>query len=190
MRMVTSSLPNPTRSDYPMMVTSYWFARERAAEFDPVTIISLMDPGAPYSVPAGANLKEHIKIGVHDAPSDHPALRKQYTVPTEGHVRRIIEFAQSWDGSGRVLVHCTGGVSRSTAAALVLLSARNPGREIEIARLIRTRGPWASPNPLIVRIADKLLGRRGALISAFVKMGPPAMSGVPEPIFLPSVFSD
>jgi predicted protein tyrosine phosphatase len=186
--MLTEPRGNAARNEEPVMVASYWLARERAAEFNPATIISLMDPGTDYDVPAGPNLKEHIKIDLHDAPSDDPAFRSQFTVPTKHHVQRILRFAQSWDGSGRVLIHCAGGISRSTAAALVLLAARNLGREIEIAQLLRARGPWVSPNPMIVKIADKLLGRKGVLVSAYVRMGPPTMRGVPEPIFLPGIF--
>jgi predicted protein tyrosine phosphatase len=188
MRMVTDPITNAVGNDEAMIVTSYWTARERAVEFDPTTIISLMDPDDSYSVPAGPSLREHIKINVHDAVSSEFTNPTRYVVPTEAHVRRIIDFASRWDGVQRTLVHCTAGVSRSPAVALVLLAARNPGHEIQIALLLRKRGPWASPNPLIVKIADKLLGRKGVLVSAFVKMGPPTMRGVPEPIFLPGIF--
>ncbi|MGH8729909.1 MAG: hypothetical protein ACREV9_17510 [Burkholderiales bacterium] len=41
--------------------------------------------------------------------------------PTEADVRRIIELADSLRSSvGKVLVHCEAGVSRSSAAALIM----------------------------------------------------------------------
>jgi hypothetical protein len=43
-----------------VIISSYWLARERAAEIDPRFIISLMDPGSGYSIPSGSNLEHHL----------------------------------------------------------------------------------------------------------------------------------
>jgi len=167
-----------------LMLTSFWWALERAATFDPAGILSLMDPGSPYSVPSGPSFVEHIRLEFHDVVSDSPkdALR---VAPSIAHVQCILDFAKRWDGRTRVLVHCTAGVSRSPAAAIAILSARNPGQEREIARLLRIRAPWVNPNLRIIRLADDLLGRRGALIRAVVGMGQPSMHGLTEPVLLP-----
>jgi len=170
-----------------LMVTSYWWAQARASAFDPRTILSLMDPGATYSIPSGPSMVEHVRLEFHDVVMDSPtdALR---VAPSPTHVKRILDFATAWDGQSRLLVHCTAGVSRSPAAALAILSARNPGQEREIARLLRLRAPWVNPNLRIIRLADDLLGRRGDLIRAVISMGEPSMRGVPEPILLPGLF--
>jgi len=167
-----------------IFVTSYWIARERAADIDPRFIISVMDP-SNYSVPSGPSLEVHIRINFHDIASDEVEYAEPYVVPNAGHVRRIIEFARAWDGRGRVLVHCMAGVSRSSAAGLILLATRHPGHERAIARLMRERGPWLNPNPLLVRLADNHLGREGSLIAALDAMGEPRMEGVMEPVELP-----
>jgi predicted protein tyrosine phosphatase len=53
----------------------------------------------------------------------------------------------------------------------------NPHRnEIEIARQIRARSPIASPNRLIVTLADKALGRDGRMLRALDEMGPGSMT--------------
>jgi predicted protein tyrosine phosphatase len=52
----------------------------------------------------------------------------------------------------------------------------NPQRdEMEIARKIRAASPIASPNRLIVSLADKALGRDGRMIRALESIGPPTM---------------
>jgi predicted protein tyrosine phosphatase len=105
-------------------------------------------------------------------------------------VERIIEFARTRHGHKRLLVHCMGGVSRSASIALSILAARNPGRESEICRMTRERGPWVDPNPLMIEFADELLGLKGMLVHATKQMGPALMRGVPEPILLPGSFGD
>lgn len=65
-----------------------------------------------------------------------------------------------------LLVHCHAGVSRSTATAVILMVRTNPGREAEaFAELDRIR-PRSWPNALMLRYADDLLGRGGALVAA------------------------
>jgi predicted protein tyrosine phosphatase len=52
----------------------------------------------------------------------------------------------------------------------------NPHRdEIEIARKIRAASPVASPNRLIVSLADKVLGREGRMLHALDGIGPATM---------------
>src|SRR5579863_8123727 len=68
-------------------VTSYWTAREIAADLDPITTISLMDPHTcGYSIPAGLSLREHIKLGLHDVISDQGSLSEKYVAPSSAHV--------------------------------------------------------------------------------------------------------
>jgi predicted protein tyrosine phosphatase len=79
-------------------------------------------------------------------------------------------------------VHCYAGISRSTAAAYVIAAALQPERdESELARELRTRSPTATPNPLIVAHADKLLGREGRMVSAIraIGRGKEAFEGTP-----------
>jgi len=147
-----------------------------------------MDPGANYQIPAGPKLIRHIRLGMHDVVMDQHGLSDAYTAPSPEQISKIIEFAESWDRRGNIVVHCTAGVSRSTATALVILATTAPGLEILIARLLRERASWASPNQRIVGLADQLLGRRGALVRALSTMGPAEMRSAPSPIMLPNEF--
>lgn len=168
-----------------LMVASYWTAVEMAPAFDPQYVLSLMDPGVSYEVPAGPHLEYHLRIEVTDIDNDGAPVPPPYLAPSVAHVERIIDAARTWDRRGNVLVHCMGGASRSPAAALVLLTAIHPSRASEIAQMLRLRGPWLSPNRAIVRIGDRLLGLDGDLMRALDQMGEPTdRRGQSGPVFI------
>ena len=85
-----------------------------------------------------------------------------------------------------ILVHCHAGVSRSPAAAFILMCQRNDGREQEAATVLRKQARHAWPNRLMVEIADALLARNGRLVTALRSM-PPAPEFYPtELVQLPA----
>ena len=105
-----------------------------------------------------------------------------YVMPSEAHVAEVLDFIRSWDRNAPLVIHCWAGVSRSTASAFAAACALNPHREeIEIARQIRAASPIASPNRLLVSLADKALGRQGRMVRALDAIGPASMmvEGVP-----------
>ncbi len=63
-----------------------------------------------------------------------------------------------------MLIHCHAGISRSQAAAAILMCQHAPGREEEsFLRLLELRKHgW--PNTRMVEFADQLLQRDGALL--------------------------
>jgi len=85
---------------------------------------------------------------------------------TEKDVQEIIRLAEDLRSStGRVLIHCEAGVSRSTAAALIMYACwLGPGNEREAMRRVLAQRPIAIPNRRMVELADKLLDRGGRLI--------------------------
>jgi predicted protein tyrosine phosphatase len=85
---------------------------------------------------------------------------------TEQDIRQIISLAEELRASaGRVLIHCEAGVSRSSAAALIMYACwLGPGREREAMMRVLAQRPIAVPNRRMVELADKLLDRRGRLV--------------------------
>ncbi len=130
-----------------------------------ITLINVATPVArPDSIPA----ENHLFIGINDIvePMDGMVL------PAEDHVRTLIRFVESWDQKRPLVVHCFAGISRSTAAAYIALCIARPERdEREIAQALRQASPLATPNALLVAIADRLLDRDGRMVAAIEEIG-------------------
>ncbi|MGF6306963.1 putative protein tyrosine phosphatase [Bradyrhizobium sp. i1.8.4] len=115
----------------------------------------------------------HLKVSMDDIVEQMDG----FVAPNETHIERVLTFVRGWDRRAPMVVHCYAGISRSTASAFATVCALNPHRdEMSIARLIREASPIASPNRLIVSLADKVLGREGRMLRALDAMGPGSMS--------------
>jgi len=80
--------------------------------------------------------------------------------PKQHHMEKLVQFLERVDGP--VLFHCYAGVSRSTAAAYILLAMwLGPGKEQEAAHKLLEIRPGAHPNPLMLQMAEEILGREG-----------------------------
>ena len=87
--------------------------------------------------------------------------------PSVVDVQTLIDLAKNLTGSrAEVLIHCEAGVSRSTAAALIIYTCLlGEGSEREAMDRVLSQRPIARPNRRMVELADKLLGREGRLMS-------------------------
>jgi predicted protein tyrosine phosphatase len=122
----------------------------------------------PVLRPAGVDPENHLVVDVDDITCEIDG----YVAPCEQHVARTLDFARGWDRAAPLVVHCWAGISRSTATAYAAACALNPERdEIEIAWELRRASRTASPNTLIVSLADRLLGRNGRMIHAVETIG-------------------
>lgn len=137
-------------------------------------LISIGDPADPHErLPSGfGRVARRIRLEFSDVlyeddytAGDISEVKGPYDCrPTESDISKLIEFCGRVDG--RVLIHCFAGMSRSPAAACILASVKlGPGREKEAMQAIKAvRG--GSPNNRMIKIADKLLNRDGAMVSA------------------------
>lgn len=105
---------------------------------------------------------DHELIRFDDVVAEYPG----YEACTPAHIVKVLEFGERVHANpqGHVLVHCHAGISRSTAAAAILMAQHAPGQE-EAAFLkllgMRKHG-W--PNTRMVEFADELLKRDGAML--------------------------
>jgi predicted protein tyrosine phosphatase len=82
-------------------------------------------------------------------------------------------------------MHCYAGISRSTAGAYVAACLLNPQREEHaIAQELRRASPTATPNPRIVALADRALGRDGRMSAAIDRIGRGVMAYEGDPFRL------
>ena len=136
-------------------------------------ILTVMGKVEKAARPASVHEANHMLISMDDItePADG------FTAPSLSHVEQALAFVRGWDRAAPLVVHCFAGISRSTASAFMAACALNPDRdEADIARQIRAASPSASPNRLIVTLADQALSREGRMVRALDEMGPGAMT--------------
>jgi predicted protein tyrosine phosphatase len=145
-----------------VVVASLSQARKHKRRFE--AVITLEDPACRpslklrfYRKPAPA----HLVLAFEDVDVDTIGVR----VATRVQVEQALAFAREHVAS-TLLVHCFHGIGRSAAMALAIMADRmGPGNEqLALERLLTIR-PEATPNLVVVKLADEILARRGRLVS-------------------------
>jgi predicted protein tyrosine phosphatase len=132
-------------------------------------VLTIMAKVAQVQRPESVLETNHLKVQVDDI-TEH---MDGFIAPNDTHVEQVLNFVRGWDRNAPMVIHCYAGISRSTASAFAAVCALNPHRdETSIAREIRAASPIASPNRLLVGLADKALGREGRMLRALDEMGP------------------
>ena len=121
---------------------------------------------------------DHCLISVDDITEEIDG----FVAPAAAHMARVLDFVRGWHRRAPMVIHCYAGISRSTASAFAAVCALNPHRnEADIARQIRAASPSASPNRLMVTLADVALERDGRMVRALDAIGPGDMSVAGHP---------
>jgi len=149
-----------------LLIAPYSALEETVRRHRPSHVLTVMADTVetPRTIPP----ERHLRILMHDIAE--PA--EGAVAPARDHIAEILAFGRGWDRTHPFLVHCWAGISRSTAAAYILLcDLHGPGHEETIARALRLRAPHAQPNPLMIKHADALMGRQHRMIEAVESMG-------------------
>lgn len=118
--------------------------------------------------PPSIDPERHLKLGFQDI-ADTAAGSEP---PTAEHIDRLLRFVTAWEMERPMVIHCYAGISRSTAAAFISLCALRPEQdEAAIAARLRASSEMATPNRLMVGLADRMLGRKGRMIEAIAGIG-------------------
>jgi predicted protein tyrosine phosphatase len=130
-------------------------------------VLSIIDTHEPRPVALDDYLDiDHELVRFDDVVAEYPG----FEACTPAHIAKVLAFGERVHAvaDSHVLVHCHAGVSRSTAAAGILLCQHAPGEEeAAFLRLLRLRKHgW--PNTRMVEFADRLLGRNGAMMQGLV----------------------
>jgi predicted protein tyrosine phosphatase len=124
-------------------------------------VISIGAPGEPAA--AGfTHIPRRLRLTFEDTDDGGP------TGPMPSDIERLIAFGRSVDlSSSRLLVHCESGISRSSAAALIVLVVSKGALDASTAaKLVLAARPQARPNRRMLSLADSQLGLPGTLHSA------------------------
>jgi predicted protein tyrosine phosphatase len=144
-------------------------------------LLTLLSPDTPPVDWNAFACERHIRLAFHDIIVPMPGL----TAPDRDVMQAVLDFGRNSEHQQALLIHCWAGISRSSAAAFAIACDRNPGFERDIASELRRRAPSATPNRLMVRLADELLERNGRMIEAVEAIGRGAEAREGEPYQLP-----
>lgn len=126
-----------------------------------VEVTYILSIGDPFDeLPLGySNVPDKLRLLIADVVTELGA--------TDEDVWQIIRLADTLRAAtGTVLIHCEAGISRSTAAALIMHSCQlGPGLEQAAMRRVLEQRPIALPNRRMIEIADRLLQRKGNLLA-------------------------
>lgn len=139
------------------------------AQRRPSHLLTLLSPGSEGPVlPKGRLPDRRLALDFHDIPEPQEGL----TAPDRAMVEALLAFAADWSPGRPFLIHCWAGISRSTAAAFSIACQHRPEMdEHAMAAVLRRAAPFATPNPLVVSLADDILGRAGRMRAAVAAIG-------------------
>jgi predicted protein tyrosine phosphatase len=144
-------------------------------------LLTLLSPDHPETDRSAFGCERHVRLAFHDIVEPMLGL----VVPDRDIMQAVLDFGRHGGPQRALLIHCWAGISRSSAAAFAIACDRNPGFERDIAIELRRRSPSATPNRLMVRLADELLARDGRMVEAIENIGRGAEAREGEPYQLP-----
>jgi predicted protein tyrosine phosphatase len=129
-------------------------------------VLSILDPGWPEPEALGAfDAHRRLELRFHDVIEAGPG----WIAPERLDVEQLLSFGRDLTGARgtHLLVHCHAGVSRSTAAATLILAQARPDRPAEeVLQAVVLQRSHAWPNLRILELGDALLDRRGEIVDA------------------------
>ena len=138
-------------------------------------LISIAGHNGPYPKIQRDQWTEVLDLRFDDVAMTEWISRNQvWRGPTVNDLQVALAFAKA--DEQRLVVHCEQGKSRSTGVALAILASRlGPGNETEAVENLLSAvidPDIVQPNPLLVRYADEVLGRNGAIENAILSKCP------------------
>ncbi len=131
-------------------------------------MVTLINEGSEVIRPREIPESRHLFVAM----SDIVLAEDGHILPAQSHIETMLDFVRAWDRAAPLIIHCFAGVSRSTAGAFISACVLDDNRtERDVADEIRARSPTATPNSLMVEIADRMLGRQGRMIDAVRAIG-------------------
>jgi len=129
-------------------------------------VLSILDPEWP-DPPDFAEFAPHRRLALRFNDIIEPTFGR--VMPSRTDVERLLEFGRELQAAPQrhLLVHCHAGVSRSTAAAALILAQAHPERPARAALdAVAALRPRAWPNLRILEFGDELLCRNGEIVAA------------------------
>lgn len=141
-------------------------------------VLSILDPGTPEPAKfAELPAEQLLRLRFHDIIETNIPMMD---APAAEHIGSILAFgAAAAQAHHRILIHCHMGISRSTAAAIMLLAKEGREPEAAVAHVTELR-PIAWPNLRMIELADAHLGLDRTLVHAVRRHHARALQKRPE----------
>ena len=129
-------------------------------------VLSILDPGWPEPDSLSRfDINRRLRLRFHDVIESQPG----WIAPERWDIELLLAFSRdlTMANEAHLLVHCHAGVSRSTAAAILVMAQTCPDRPAdEVLREVVRLRPRAWPNLRILEFGDEILGRHGEIVEA------------------------
>ena len=140
-------------------------------------VLSILDPGWPEPDSlSGFDISRRLRLRFHDVIESQPG----WIAPERWDVELLLAFSRdlALSKEPHLLVHCHAGVSRSTAAATLVMAQTCPERSAdELLREVASRSPMTNCRPAAFPAIATSLSRCSLGISTWSE----AMSTTPSP---------
>src|ERR1043166_6710854 len=118
-----------------ILVTPLSAVEATIRDYRPSHLVTLLSPEHMIETPDGVPQERHLRGGVHDVREGGEVC----PAPAAHHIDSLREFGRGATADAPMLVHCWAGVSRSTAAAYILLCDRLRSEERRVGKECRSR---------------------------------------------------
>ena len=143
--------------------------------YRPYDIISIVTITQMPQTPSYMQKENHLRLVFNDIKSPITGLK----AASEEDIIALLHHGEKWQEQQReerekspLYIHCWMGISRSTAAALIIAVYLFPEKGIDFwVNMLREKSPSATPNPYMISLADHHLQLDGQLINAVKKIG-------------------
>ena len=134
---------------------------ENAVEtYKPDMMLTIINKNFSPETPQGLNPSRHLKMLIDDISEPRDGFR----LPEKEDVQKLLDFTSDWDQSKPIIIHCHMGISRSTATSLGLICKLDPDNlDLHVEKLMKI-APHASPNQLMTKYVDEILGLENKLL--------------------------
>jgi predicted protein tyrosine phosphatase len=151
-----------------IVVCSLRTAAEQVALIGATKAISILGSESEHPTFESVQADNHLRLTFNDVAVASPGL----TAPGAHDMVKLLTFIRQWERTSPMLIHCWAGISRSTAAGYIATCLLQPERdEEELAWELRKASPSATPNPMLIILADEALGRDGRMRRAIANIG-------------------
>jgi predicted protein tyrosine phosphatase len=127
---------------------------EAVRKYEPDMMLTIINKNFSPDTPKGLDQSRHLKMLIDDISEP----REGFVLPEKENVQDLLDFTNDWDQTKPIIIHCHMGISRSTATSLGVMCKYDKENLTKNVEKLKEIAPHASPNKLMTRYVDDILG--------------------------------